>query len=160
MALPTLVVPDLSAQFEAARAQWARQFGQIFTVDPSTVDVETKVEEYRHDFTAEIEAGVALLDAKLSRETWLPRVNLSTLNLAYEMTCMAAQAVGCDFVDACAYLGMPHSTNDWHEVYQWADDRGFAVSDDLCDKYGDVVVYGQLTDQWKTKIEQLRAEVA
>lgn len=122
--------------------------------------VETKVKEYQHDFTAEIEAGVALLDAKLGRETWLPRVDVQKLALNDEDLCVCAQATQVPYFRGTGLLGNPNPEWDLN----WGDKYGFCMDNDVVsnalDRHvGESELYGQLTDQWKTKIEQLRAEV-
>ena len=154
----TLTLPDISPQLEAACARLARQFTllrELNALTTHTLDVETRTDDYQHDFTAEIEAGVALLDTHLGRETWLPRVNLSTLQLHNALQCVLAQTTGRDYFEATASVGNP----DVDDV-DWGDAYGFAVSDELAVKHGEMTLYRQLTDQWVRKIAALRAEVS
>lgn len=155
MTVPTIDAPRVSEAFQT----FMRSVDEITLVPISfpaladlrrQVDVETR-RPYR-DFTAKIEAGVATLDAKLGRGTWLPRVNLSALDLAVESLCVAAQATHVSYFEAIGVLG--GSVDD----YEWGDARGFTVADVSCDQHGEVVMYARLTQQWRAKITELRAE--
>ena len=165
MALPTLVVPDVRVQFEALFARWAQQ---DFSV-PRDVETKVDIEEYQHDFTAEIELGVATLDAVHGRTTWLSRVNLGTLDVYGEDTCVVGQTTRNVFYEGVEQLGGPSiNLKDSDEkvdeqvdrVYAWTDARGFTTNDKLCDEHGEKFMFRQLTDQWVVKIAALRTEVA
>lgn len=119
-------------------------------------------DEHQHDFTAEIEAGVALLDAKLGRATWIRNVNLATLDLANEELCLVAQLACSSYCAGVVQLGGPDYVNlavSAYAPYEWGEPYGFAVPEKLCGQHGGFFLYAQLTDQWVAKIGQLRAEV-
>jgi hypothetical protein len=163
MRTPTL---GLDAEFEELRQRATRQLAAFtplptpaFQLPPKPL---TNGFDYRHDFTAEIEAGVALLDATLGREAWIRDVNLGVLDLGNADLCLVAQLTYSSYEEGVVRFGGPDATYDdvdeW-EPYVWGTRYGFAVPDELCDQYGGFRLYAQLTDQWVAKIGQLRAAV-
>lgn len=158
MRQPTLGLDDTSAMFEAlARSIKAAAPLPAFPRQP-----KLHVNDYQHDFTAEIEAGVALLDAKLGRATWIRSVYFGTLDLGNEELCLVAQVTCSSYCEGVARLGGP-DYNDLavsaYAPYEWGEPYGFAVPETLCSQHGGFQVYAQLTNQWVRKIGQLRAEV-
>lgn len=162
MAPPTLApLPNgVHAAFEAL----ARSLEAVEPLPVPTFLRQPKlhVNDYQHDFTAEIEAGVALLDAKLGRATWIRSVYFGTLDLGNEELCLVAQVTCSSYCEGVARLGGP-DYNDLavsaYAPYEWGEAYGFAVPEELCNQHGGFFLYAQLTDQWVRKIGQLRAEV-
>lgn len=154
-----MTVPTLdSARVNEAFTALLRGVSELNLALPRVGDVE----KYKHDFTAEIEAGVALLNAKLGRATWIRDVNLATLDLAGEEWCLVAQVTRSSYCEGVARLGGPNYNDlavSAYAPYEWGEPYGFAVPETLCDRYGGFQVYAQLTNQWVRKIGRLRAEV-
>lgn len=165
MAPPTLAPPPPPPNANALLEALERSL-ESFT--PPLVRLPQPVVSYQHDFTAEIELAVATLDAALTREVWLPRVNLATLDVYGEDTCVVGQVASPTFYEGVELLGGPslnlkdsdEKVNEQVErLYAWTDARGFTVNEELCEEHGEKFMFRQLTDQWVRKIAQLRAEV-
>jgi len=153
------VTLNLDTQFEQLRRE-ARRVLPAFNVGaalalrpvPTTPVVE-------HDFSTEINAGVAYLDAHVGRDVWLPRVNLDTLQLWQEDTCVVAQVTRQPYYLGVGELGGPAYDGVFYaEIFEWGIPFGFYVDENLyVNGAGESVLYDQLTAQWKRKIEELRA---
>jgi hypothetical protein len=167
MRTPTLTVAvnaETNAEFARLHADAIRQLMALPLPVPTFLQAPQPptADGYRRDFTAEIEAGVELLDATLGRGTWIHDVNLGALDLGNEDLCLVAQLARSTYSEGVVRLGGPDVNRDdvnLYEPYEWGERYGFAVPEELCNRHGGFRLYAQLTDQWVAKIGQLRAEV-
>jgi len=59
-------------------------------------------------YEVEIQNGLDLLDEKLGRDVWIPRVDAAQIRMTNPFACVAAQAVGTNYGDAMIALGASH----------------------------------------------------
>jgi hypothetical protein len=114
--------------------------------------------EVRHALS--VDRGVALLDAKLGQDVWLPRVNLATLDVASSDSCVACQATGHRwYSDAVEALGLDlDEVRDEEGVKpSWTERHGFGISLATLERDGDRDFTG-LQEAWVQRIRQLRGE--
>lgn len=161
MAPPTLApLPNASAVFEALARSVERN--EPLPVPTFLQPPKPLTGDYRHDFTAEIEEGVELLDEILGRGAWIGNVDLVTLDLAADEHCLLAQLTHSSYCEGVVKFGGPdyndRDVDEW-EPYEWGTRYGFAVPEVQCQLHGGFRLYAQLTNQWVAKIGQLRAEV-
>lgn len=83
-----------------------------------------------------VERGVKFLDETFGRDTWLPRMNVATLDVATANNCALAQASGEDYGNAVDIWDIRDSTK-----------LGFSTQHS----------YAALTETWRRKIVELRA---
>jgi hypothetical protein len=105
--------------------------------------------------------GVALLDLKLGRDVWLPRVNLDRLDVGSSTDCVLCQATDIRWYgDAVKSLGfVVEVTHDWAGVHpSWTEAHGFGISLETLDRVGHRDFAG-LREAWVEKITELRAAV-
>lgn len=119
----------------------------------------TTLTPLRHE--AAVERGVELLDAKLGRDVWLPRMNVARLDVGSVNYCVACQATDRHWYGRAFEELFPGHVNldDVHE---------FEGSPSRSEHYGfglrarpevSAVDFGNLTYTWVRKIKQLRGEV-
>lgn len=144
MVTPTLRVP----QFDAARFRESmRAFEAAFRQHPIN----------HVEFTEAVNNGVAFLDERVGRDTWLPRINTATLDVRSSTCCPLAQSTGKRYADALVSFGIYH-TQGFIPVRAacWTDTHGFSA--DLHDDDNWMRRYAALTAAWIAKVEELRAE--
>lgn len=83
-----------------------------------------------------VERGVKFLDETFGRDTWLPRMNVATLDVATANNCALAQASGEDYGNAVDIWDIRDSSK-----------LGFSTQHS----------YAALTETWRRKIVELRA---
>lgn len=110
--------------------------------------------------TLNVDRGVALLDAKLGRDVWLPRVNLGTLRVESCNSCVLCQATDTRWYgDAVQAIDV--NIGDIHAAEgvtpSWTERHGFGISLTTfeCDGYRD---FPGLQAAWVERIAQLRDE--
>lgn len=114
--------------------------------------------EVTHAFR--VESGVTLLDLKLDRDVWLPRVNLDTLDVASSVSCILCQATGISwYADAVDHLRIGDDiVRDWEGVRpEWTQAHGFGISLKTLEDTGRRDFSG-LQAEWVRKITELRAK--
>lgn len=113
----------------------------------------------RHE--AAVERGVELLDERLGRDTWLPRIDVDRLDVGSLNRCVACQVTGVYWYNLAFTRLFPGELNQ-------EDVNEFAGSPSRSEHYGfglharpgiDAVDFANLTYTWVRKIEQLREEV-
>lgn len=123
----------------------------------SPVPVLTRV-DLKHERA--VDRGVAFLDAKLGREVWLPRIDFTTLNVGSCDRCVACQAAGVPWYgEALEALGISlelmHATHE--SAGSWTEEHGFGLTY-VNVAQGKMRDFDGLTDAWRRRVEQLRAE--
>lgn len=170
MAVPTIILPNVSETFEQLMREVARGASALQAIPHPSVEVGVSRAE-RHVVLAEharvvhgdvvtvsvaVEAGVAFLDERYGRTEWLQRVNLDTLDVHSQLDCVLAQVTGKTYVEALDVVGVPTSDSGFART-RWTDAHGF--SRDLTpDHWASHVRYTRLTEAWATKITELRSE--
>lgn len=110
-----------------------------------------------------VDRGVALLDAKLGRDVWLPRLNTDRLNVGSSVRCVACQATGSSWYGR-AYRQLFDSLESSDDVVEFegspsrTEHYGFGILLDL-DAVVDRRDFDGLTAEWRRRIAELRAEV-
>lgn len=122
----------------------------------------TAPSEVRHALN--VDRGVALLDARIGREVWLPRVDLDRLKVSSTDRCVACQA--CEvaaYADAFAVLfdGLSLASDD--EPFTDAPSRtehfGFGIWRDWTQvDASDNRDFPGLQAEWVRRVRQLRGE--
>jgi hypothetical protein len=110
---------------------------------------------------AAVERGVELLDAKLGRDTWLPRIDVNRLDVGSLHHCVACQATGHRWFGLAFQQLFPGavSRDDVHE-FEGSPSRSEHYGFGLRARVGvNSVDFANLTYTWIRKIEQLRGEV-
>lgn len=113
--------------------------------------------EVSHAFR--VDSGVMLLDLKLGRDAWLPRVNLDRLEVSSSDNCVLCQATGIRWYgEAVKSLGINDITLDeWGVRPTWTEAHGFGISLETLDRVGHRDFAG-LQAAWVAKITELRKE--
>lgn len=115
-----------------------------------------------NDHDANVDRGVALLDEKLGRDVWLPRLDLTTLSVGSTDRCPVAQATGTDFGDGLVRLGVSEATEraPYAGSPSWTEHHGFGLYRDPLTFTGipDTRDFDGLTQAWIRKVGELRAE--
>lgn len=110
---------------------------------------------------AAVERGVELLDAKLGRRVWLPRIDVDRLDVGSLNYCVACQATGKHWYNQAFELLFPEydSQNDVNE-FEGSPSRSEYYGFGLLARPGvSSVDFRNLSYTWVRKIEQLRGEV-
>lgn len=110
-----------------------------------------------------VDRGVALLDARLGRDVWLPRVNLATVDVQSSDRCVACQATEHPWYgDAVTALGFNVTStsvvDDEGVNPSWTERHGFGISLATLERDGNRDFAG-LQEAWVQRIRQLREEV-
>lgn len=112
--------------------------------------------EVQHELN--VDRGVALLDVKLGRDVWLPRLDAGRLDVASSDRCVACQATGERwYPDAVRVLGVNVAWDDEGVVPTWTERHGFGIS------WGSVGEgmprdFAGLQAAWVRRIRQLRGK--
>lgn len=104
-----------------------------------------------------VDRGVAFLDEKLGRDVWLPRLNFATLDLGSCQRCVACQATGIGWYgSAIESLGITieHMHREYNSAGSWTVAHGFGL------QFGHRADWPGLTDAWRRRVTELRAEVS
>lgn len=105
--------------------------------------------------------GIALLDLKLGRDVWLPRINLDTLDVASSSDCVLCQATGTRWYGrAVESIGIPFEiTHDDEGVRpMWTQAHGFGISLETLENTGHRD-FDALQAEWVARITELRSTV-
>lgn len=116
----------------------------------------TTLTPLRHE--AAVERGVELLDAKLGRATWLPRIDVDRLDVGSLHNCVACQATGHRRYNLAFERLFPGELNrdDVHE-FEGSPSRSEHYGFGLLARDGvEAVDFANLTHTWIRKIERLR----
>lgn len=103
--------------------------------------------------------GVAFLDARVGRDVWLPRIDLTTLNVRTSERCVVCQATGIPWYgSALDSLGV--SLEIMHAemggLGSWTEAHGFGISLDRVQRE-DQRDWAGLTGEWHRRVTELRA---
>lgn len=107
----------------------------------------------------QVDRGVALLDARLGRDVWLPRVDASTLDVGSPTNCVACQVTDSwSYYAALAWFGVGVGADDGKrdrvEGMNWTEAHGFGI-ENLPGRSRD---FAGLTTAWVNRVGQLRGE--
>lgn len=111
-------------------------------------------------YEVEIRNGLELLDAKLGRDAWLPRVDEKTIVMSDCFSCVAAQAVGAGYIDSMRELGVhpPEGESTLTiDAYETECRYGFEIWRGMIDTPGSLVKkYEILTREWRDTITAMK----
>jgi hypothetical protein len=108
-----------------------------------------------------VERGVELLDAKLGRDVWLPRIDIRRLDVGSLNRCVACQATdrhwyGEAFRELFPGAVVSDDVDEFEGSPSRSEHYGFGI---LVRPSVDAGDFSRLTLAWVRKIEQLRGEV-
>jgi len=106
-------------------------------------------EEQLIELPSQIERGVLFLDTLFEGRSWLPQINLETLDMMFLNKDIMAQVSGLEDIGYSEYFAMLEMMKLNHEAQY---ECGFNLKD------GDSSDYAMLTQLWKDKISGLRQE--
>lgn len=106
-----------------------------------------------------VDRGVAILDARLGRNVWLPRIDFATLKVESCDHCVVCQATGIPWYgDALDSIGLNLQVmyESWDSSASWTEAHGFGLA---------IVPGGNrdfpgLQEAWVQRIRQLRGEAS
>jgi hypothetical protein len=108
---------------------------------------------------ARVEAGIALLDAKLGRDIWLPRINEKTVEVASSDRCVLCQATGTTWYSEAVRafdVDLAGVFDDYGVRASWTERHGFGISWSSV-KEGQTRDFAGLQAEWLRRIGELRA---
>jgi hypothetical protein len=146
----------LSTRFDQSELERALEFAFTNLRPRLTAFTEDVVAVPDYDYDHAVASGVEFLDQRLGREFWLPRIDVETLDVSSQLSCVVCQLTGRSFWPGVTLLGGP-GDDDPYTRLDWAVARGFALH---APRDGSLTNYGPLTVTWRTRVLELRRQAA
>lgn len=104
-------------------------------------------------YDEEISRGITLLDARLGRDVWLPRVDPITLDAGSVHRCPVAQATESRYLTGLRVLGLDTTLRIYAQPTDDCVRHGFNVAANADGAH----IYDELTAAWRERITALKS---